>query len=316
MCKNLLDFLRILLAYSFRGIHDTLVPITQYLAELFESLRVDGVRPPRIRASDMRHVLLVLPFLLHDLLKDEVAAFNIRYPVGPPIVDPSAELIEVTLMLLSWYHLLRQRCPPKDDRDIADLRTMAEAYQQKCKTVFPYKNKQGYHIMENEKMHSMVHSGNDVANFGDSINFSAEAPETAHKKWIKEQGGNTNQGDSSKFTMMNHCRRKEAAALLCEAVQGVYQILTDSYKFLQILTYSYVFLRILQVVPTMETRDAKMISGSREVQGQERMFLCVQIAGSKALQRMTVPLVKLNVTVLLIAISDATYGNGQRSGRI
>ena len=137
----------------------------------------------------------------------------------------------------------------------------------------------------------MVHPGDDVANFGDSINFSAEAPETAHKKWIKEQGGNTNQGDSSKFTMMNHCRRKEAAALLCEAVQGVYQILTDSYKFLQILTYSYVFLRILQVVPTMKTRDAKMISGSREVQGLERMFLCVQIAGSKALQRMTLPLV-------------------------
>ena len=82
MCKNLLDFLRILLAYSFRGIHDTLVPITPYLAELFESLRVDGVRPPRIRASDMRHVLLVLPFLLHDLLKDEVAAFKFQHPVS------------------------------------------------------------------------------------------------------------------------------------------------------------------------------------------------------------------------------------------
>ena len=90
----------------------------------------------------------------------------------------------------------------------------------------------------------------------------------------------------------------------------------EFYRFLQILTNSYKFLRILQVVPMMETRDAKMISGSREVQGQERMFLCVQIAGSKALQRMTLPLVKLNVTVLLIAISDAKYGSGQRSGRI
>ena len=59
-----------------------------------------------------------------------------------------------------------------------------------------------------------------------------------HKKWIKEQGGNTNQGDSSKFTMMTHCRRKEAAALLCEAVQGVCQILTNSYKFLWIPTDS------------------------------------------------------------------------------
>ena len=37
---------------------------------------------------------------------------------------------------------------------------------------------------------------------------------------------------------------------------------------------------------------------------------------SPPLQRMTLPLVKLNVTVLLMAISDATYGNGLRSGRI
>ena len=36
----------------------------------------------------------------------------------------------------------------------------------------------GCHIMESEKMHSMVHSDDDVANFGDSIDFSAEAPET------------------------------------------------------------------------------------------------------------------------------------------
>jgi hypothetical protein len=62
-----------------------------------------------------------------------------------------------------------------------------------------------------------------------------------------------------------------------------------------------------------------MISSSHEVQGKKRMFLCVQIAGSKleskALQRMTIPLVKLNVTVLLIVISDATYRNGKKSGR-
>jgi hypothetical protein len=228
-------------------------------------------------------------------------------------VDPSAELIEVTLMLLSWYHLLRQRRPPKDDRDIADLRTMAEAYQQKCKTVFPYKNKQGYHIMENEKMHSMVHSGDDVANFGDSINFSAEAPETAHKKMDKGTGW---EHQSGRFFEIHHDESLQTQGSCCLVVRSCARCVSNSYRFLQILTNSYEFLRILQVVPTMETRDAKMISGSREVQGQERMFLCVQIAGSKALQRMTLPLVKLNVTALLIAISDATYGNGQRSGRI
>ena len=226
--------------------HDVLVPITQYLADLFESLRSTGKRPVRVRATDMRHVLLVLPFLLHDLLADEVAAFNLRYHNSPPVVDPSAELIEITLQLLSWYHLLRRRTPGKTDRDISDLRTMAEAYLQRCKSVFPYKNKLGYHIMESEKMHSMVHTGEDIENYGDLINCSGEAPELAHKDHIKKQGGKTNQGDSSKFTLMDHCIRKEAAALLLEAVDGLYsckflQILTYSYKFLQILTYSYLF---------------------------------------------------------------------------
>jgi hypothetical protein len=91
-----------------------------------------------------------------------------------------------------------------------------------CHYVFPY-NKEGKdacHIMMNEKNHSIVHCGDTIANWGDSINMSGEAPETAHKKWIKDQGGQTNQKDSSQVTMMKHCILKEAAAELCEAVQA------------------------------------------------------------------------------------------------
>ena len=200
--------------------HDCLVSVTGYLVTIFESLRTDGDKPPKTRASDLLCVLLVLPFLLHDLLADEVAAYNLQNPIGNPVVDPSAELIEVTLMLLSWYHLYRRRNPPKSADDIGDLRNMAEAFLQRCVIVFPYKNKRGHNIMDNEKNHSMVHCGDDSENYGDAINYSGEAPEKAHKLWIKQQGGKTNQGSSSKFTMMDHCRRKEAAGLLCEAVQG------------------------------------------------------------------------------------------------
>ena len=67
----------------------------------------------------------------------------------------------------------------------------------------------GCHIIESEKMHSMVHSDDDVANFCDSIDFSAEAPETAHKKWTKEQGGNTNWEDSSKFIICFEMNRNQ-----------------------------------------------------------------------------------------------------------
>ena len=91
-----------------------------------------------------------------------------------------------------------------------------------CHDVFPY-NKEGKdacHIMMNEKNHSIVHCGDTIANWGDSINMSGEAPETAHKKWIKEQGGQTNQKDSSQVTMMTHSLRKEAAAELCDGIQA------------------------------------------------------------------------------------------------
>ena len=49
---------------------------------------------------------------------------------------------------------------------------------------------------------------------------NVEGPDNLHKEWVKMQGGKTNQGSSSQKTMMVHSLRKEASALLCEAVQG------------------------------------------------------------------------------------------------
>ena len=74
--------------------------------------------------------------------------------------------------------------------------------------------------MLNEKNHSINHGGGDVAKYADIINMSCEAPEDGHKFWIKETGGNTNQGPEAALTMMNHSLWKEASALLCESVQG------------------------------------------------------------------------------------------------
>jgi hypothetical protein len=47
----------------------------------------------------MLHLLLVLPFLLPDLLCPEVKAHNAQTSSADHVVDPSAELIEVVLML-------------------------------------------------------------------------------------------------------------------------------------------------------------------------------------------------------------------------
>ena len=76
--------------------------------------------PSKVRAQDMRHILLVLPFLLHDLVRPEVEEYNTQHPGSKPLVDPSSELIDVTLLLLTWYRLFRSSDPAKDKEDIQE----------------------------------------------------------------------------------------------------------------------------------------------------------------------------------------------------
>ena len=97
-------------------------------------------------------------------------------------------------------------------------------YLQQCVIVFPYRNGNGNPIMATGKNHSIIHTPGhgpgDVGRYGDAINVSCDPPEDAHKIWAKEQGGGTNQGPQAQLSMMLHSLRKEASALLCEAVQG------------------------------------------------------------------------------------------------
>jgi hypothetical protein len=122
-------FLHILHIYSFRGKHDCLVPVTPYLASVFY-LRLHRKIPPKVRAIDMRHILLLLPFLLDGLLADEVLEHNRLHPLNPAL-DPSSELIWITLIFIQWYNLYRRRYPPKDEVDIQDLTALGD----KCEPI-------------------------------------------------------------------------------------------------------------------------------------------------------------------------------------
>ena len=76
---------------------------------------------------DMRHILLLLPFLLHNLLQEEVDEYNSENPFDP-VFDPSNECIGIVLLLLEWYQLYRRRYPPKDEIDIQELQTLSLRY--------------------------------------------------------------------------------------------------------------------------------------------------------------------------------------------
>ena len=115
--------------HNFRGIHDCLVPVSPYLAEIFKHLRTKGKLPPKMRAMDMRHVLLILPFFLEGLLTVEVEEYNRRKSPMARIVDPEPIMEDIIIMLLSLYELYRPKFPAKDEEDIKDFGTRGKRFK-------------------------------------------------------------------------------------------------------------------------------------------------------------------------------------------
>ena len=201
--------------------HYTLIALNGVARQIFSKMKAEGTVPCRIRAVDLRHLLLFLPFLLHDLFHNEVAAWN-SDTRNPRVVDPSSEIVLVCLSLIEWYHLYRRSGKSTDDLSLLDW--LALALLRKFETTFPYLNKKGQHIMATDKVHFIIHSAGEIFRWGDIINCSAEAMEETHRTWIKAQGNNTNQGPSSAGTMMRHSQRKLAARDLAHAIQGIFAI--------------------------------------------------------------------------------------------
>ena len=124
-----------IVSFRLSGCHECLVPVTPWCAGVFEHILDNGKPPCRVRASDMRHILLVLPFLLHDLVRPEVEEYNRLNPEEEPLVDPSSDCIDVTLLLLTWYRLFRWCDPPKDEEDINELQELAHWYLNLSKNI-------------------------------------------------------------------------------------------------------------------------------------------------------------------------------------
>lgn len=113
----------------FSGLHETVLPLSAKTMTIFQQLRgsrakegkrsasgaannqqpcIQGRPSGRITGTDMRHLLLLLPFLLFDLLYDETTEYNSRH--AKEVNNPSLPLISFVLSFLEWYHLYRQDC--------------------------------------------------------------------------------------------------------------------------------------------------------------------------------------------------------------
>ncbi len=101
---------------------------TPWCAAVFEYHEENSKTPGKVRAQDMRHILLCLPFLLHYFVRPEVEEYNTQHPESEPLVDSSSELIDVTQLLLTWYRLFRRSSPSKDGEDMRELTELAHWY--------------------------------------------------------------------------------------------------------------------------------------------------------------------------------------------
>jgi len=250
--KKLTERLRMLLGkkrsasgHLLHGAHACLVPVNYASANIFRQLQDKKKGARNTRATDYRHLLLLLPFILSNLFREEVEEHNRKHRAH--VVDPSEELIGVANIFLRWYKLFRETSPGKTPEAISTLRSLSHRYIHiivlivkigviviiGCiviilshiwllglfKTVFPYRNGSGRLIMDTEKVHSIKHCHIDVTNYSNPINCCCDGPEGGHKKWVHQQGLKTNQGATAAKTLMTHSLNKEASQLLCDAVR-------------------------------------------------------------------------------------------------
>jgi hypothetical protein len=201
-----------------KGMHDTLIAVSARTRQTFRSLNEDGKLHCRVRAADVRHLLLLLPFAVYDLFSSEVKAWN-AVPGNQQIQDPSPEIVAICLSLVEWYHLYRRSGHTTED--IYLLERLGASFMDRCAQLFPFRNSKGHPIMGTDKVHFMKHGATQILNWGNIINCSAEPSEITHKIWVKGQGDNTNQGPSSAKTMMRHSQSKAAAQECAHAIAGM-----------------------------------------------------------------------------------------------
>jgi hypothetical protein len=83
-----------------------------------------------------------MPFLLKDLIKDEVLEINgiLQANGAPvkPVFDPTNSILKVLNVFMDWYNHLRQ--PMLTTDDLKELARKTDTLQRACKIVFPDKS--------------------------------------------------------------------------------------------------------------------------------------------------------------------------------
>ena len=119
------------------GVHDTLISLSSTVQRIMNYIIGKSQKKfhGKIRAVDMRNVLLVMPFVMQDVLKPEVSRWNTTHSQDDSVQDPSNLLVDILCDLLEWYSNFRR--PEHTVETIVDLDMKGRALIEKCVAVFP-----------------------------------------------------------------------------------------------------------------------------------------------------------------------------------
>ena len=118
------------MTYDVVGVTYDVVLTRSVFDELGKNVRKTPKPHSSIRATDFRHLLLLLPLICHDLFSSEVAQHN-AIPGNNYIEDPSPDIVMVCIILLKWYHLYRSN-DGHDTDDLALLDRLARQFFEMC----------------------------------------------------------------------------------------------------------------------------------------------------------------------------------------
>jgi hypothetical protein len=89
--------------------------ISAWIGNVFDSIRRTVKIPGRVRAVYIRNLFLLLHFLLHNLLEEEVEEDNSTH-ILDPVVDLSNDCVGIVLwFIIDRYHFYRRRYLLKDE---------------------------------------------------------------------------------------------------------------------------------------------------------------------------------------------------------
>ena len=204
----------------FKGEHACMMSMSSFVRQTYRHIhKHKGAPSARINGSDLQHLLLISPFIFDNLFQEQVESWNETHDEF--VDDPSLELLPIFHTKLTFYQLYREDA--KCIEEIHEQNREAKKFLVQCRTTFKDfqngKEGQKKHICSSNKMHRLVHAGEQVAMFGNIENYLAMA-EIVHKVHIKGPQNLTNKSDKTGPGLLKVSERREAVRILLEGYQG------------------------------------------------------------------------------------------------